>query len=52
MFIQIFDLQLRQTIINGMLIPTHYVNSEEIDIHDFLLTKEEKIKFEIVFILF
>lgn len=46
-FIQSFDLELWETIINGPFIPTHYTNGEVLDIPNFLWNEEEKRKFGI-----
>lgn len=48
-YIQSFDLELWETIINSLFIPTHHINNEVVDKSDFLLTKEEKRKFKIDF---
>lgn len=49
MFIQSLDFELWLMIINNPFIHTHHINGEVVDKPDFLLTLEEKRKFEIDF---
>lgn len=48
-FIQSVNHELCETITNGTFFPTYQVNGEVLNKHDSLLTKEEKIKFQLDF---
>lgn len=49
MFIESYYNKLWEMIVNGLFIPTHYVNGEVVYKLGFLLTEENKTKFKINF---